>query len=145
MTEILERTKDDDGRTVLHLAAGSGHLHVCSYLVQQLKLNVNVKDDKGDTPLNLAILIEQYDTSVYLLDHGAWPTALNNQGFTALHHATSGGKKLLVQLLILRGADVDAYLYVGTPLYSAVARGKKDVVEFLLENHANVCKKFDIG
>ena len=39
--------KGPKGRTVLHYAAGGGKTHVCKYLIEQLKIDVNIKDDEG--------------------------------------------------------------------------------------------------
>lgn len=35
------------GRTALHYAAGGGQFHICKYLIDELKLDVNMKDEEG--------------------------------------------------------------------------------------------------
>ena len=50
-----------------------------------------------------------------------------------------------MQLLIVKGAKVDAEAVIGTPLQGAAAHGVKDSVEFLLKNQANVCEKFSFS
>uniref|UniRef100_A0A2N9HY79 Reverse transcriptase Ty1/copia-type domain-containing protein n=1 Tax=Fagus sylvatica TaxID=28930 RepID=A0A2N9HY79_FAGSY len=94
------------------------------------------------TPLHHAILGENYDTAVYLLENGANPNAATNQGFTSLHYAAYkscmvAGIEELLRLLISKGAKVDAISNCGTPLHNAAAFGKKDSVRILLENGAN--------
>jgi ankyrin repeat protein len=61
-------------------------------------------------------------------------------GFTALHFAAFFGKPGAAQLLVGRGADVDAVgmgWMTGTALHSAAAGRHRDVVALLLEAGAN--------
>lgn len=37
----------EDGVGALHLAAGNGQLEVCSYLVEELRVDVDAADDEG--------------------------------------------------------------------------------------------------
>lgn len=39
--------KDANNRTALHFAAREGRTEVCQYLLEELKLDVDVKDDDG--------------------------------------------------------------------------------------------------
>lgn len=133
----LMGVKDPKGRTALHCAADGGKTHVCKYLVEQLKIDVNVTDDKGYTPLHTSVLDGQYLTSVYLLDHGAQPNAANERGLTPLHCAAEKGRQEQLHLLISKGAEVDAQSLRGTPLQCAAADGMKNAVKMLLDNHAN--------
>ena len=65
-------------------------------------------------------------------------------GFTPLHLAI--GNKEIVQLLITKGADVNARSVVGwTPLQYATGDNKKDVVELLIAEGADVNAKGGIG
>ncbi|RZC83796.1 hypothetical protein C5167_046577 [Papaver somniferum] len=43
--------KDDNGVGVIHFAAVEGKLNVLKYLIEELGLDVNMKDKKGDSPL----------------------------------------------------------------------------------------------
>ncbi|KAJ8441848.1 hypothetical protein Cgig2_021538 [Carnegiea gigantea] len=133
----LMGVKDPKGRTALHCAAGRGKTHVCKYLVEQLKIDVNVKDDEGYTPLHTSVLDGQYLTSVYVLDHGAQPNAADERGLTPLHCAAEIGRQEQLHLLISKGAEVDAQSLRGTPLQCAAADGMKNAVKMLLDNHAN--------
>ncbi|GMI66472.1 tetratricopeptide repeat 10 [Hibiscus trionum] len=137
LAEKIASGKYYNGRNALHVAALSGQTHVLKYLVGELKLDVNVKDDKGDTPLICAIAQKHFPTAVYLIDNGSNLNAMNNEGFTALHFAAVKGPKKLLQLLIARGAEVDANAATVTPLQLAVVEAKSDSVKVLLENNAN--------
>ncbi|KAJ8441847.1 hypothetical protein Cgig2_021537 [Carnegiea gigantea] len=129
-----------NGRTVLHYAAGGGRTQICEYLIEQLKVDVDVKDDIGDTPLHTAALAEQYLTSAYLLDHGAQPNAANHKGIAPLHIAAMNGRQDQLRLLISKGAEVSAQPLCGTPLQCAAAMGMKNAVKILLDSDANVSK-----
>ncbi|KAK9035431.1 hypothetical protein V6N11_077471 [Hibiscus sabdariffa] len=175
LAEKIASGKDSNGHNALHVAALGGRTHVLKYLVGELKLDVNVKDDEGDTPLHCAIQRNHFPTAVYLIDNGANLNAINNEGATALHIAamevesvysverwscelfalSNVGEnivmfclltflvghalrpKKLLQLLISKGAEVDANPAAGTPLLRAAATGKKECVKVLLENKAN--------
>ncbi|KAK8565334.1 hypothetical protein V6N13_020455 [Hibiscus sabdariffa] len=137
LAEKIASGKDSSGHNALHVAALGGRTHVLKYLIGELKLDVNVKDDEGDTPLHCAIQRNHFPTAVYLIDNGANLNAINNEGATALHIAAMEGPKKLLQLLISKGAEVDANPAAGTPLLRAAATGKKDCVKVLLENNAN--------
>ncbi|XVF21655.1 hypothetical protein REPUB_Repub12eG0109200 [Reevesia pubescens] len=137
VAETIASSKDADGRTALHVAALGGRTHILKYLVDELKLDISVKDDEGETPLHCAILRKHFPTAVYLIDKGANLNAMNVEGLTALHCAAVEGPKKLLQLLISKGAKVDANPDAGTPLQRASAKGKKDSVKVLLDNHAN--------
>ncbi|GMP99580.1 hypothetical protein CsSME_00047006 [Camellia sinensis var. sinensis] len=71
--------KDSGGQSALHFAAAGGKTHVCKYLVQELKLNVNLKDGIGDTPLNHATIGQHYQTAVFLVENGANPNMANDK------------------------------------------------------------------
>jgi ankyrin repeat protein len=67
-------------------------------------------------------------------------TSYSGDGFTALHFAAFFGRYEAAELLIERGAEVDAFgrgWMTGTALHSAVSRLQSDVVRILLEAGAN--------
>ncbi|GLT42386.1 hypothetical protein SLA2020_163880 [Shorea laevis] len=135
----LIRMVDFDGLTALHYAAMGGRTEICKFLVEEVKLNVDLKDLRnGRTPLHHAVLTGRIPTAAYLLDNGANPNAgTKHKGRTALHYAADKGPKELIELLLSKGADIDAMADCGTPLQYAAARRKKDSVKLLLDNHAD--------
>ncbi|KAJ8425666.1 hypothetical protein Cgig2_015334 [Carnegiea gigantea] len=138
IAKVLKEVGDSGGKGALHYAvAGEGKTLICKYLVEELKLDVNVQDETGETPLIGSTLDGDYAISAYLLKHGADPNVTNDKGFTPLHLAAKKGRTDLMQLFIVKGAKVDAEAVIGTPLQGAAAHGVKDSVEFLLKNQAN--------
>ncbi|KAL2900586.1 Ankyrin-1 [Bienertia sinuspersici] len=130
--------KDPKGRTILHIAAEKGRTHVCKYLVETIKCDVNVRDLNGITSLHYAVLEGYFMTSSYLLDHGALPKMATNEALTPLHYAAEKGRKDQLRLLISKGAEVDApSTSKGTPLQCAAGNGMKDAVKILLDYKAN--------
>ncbi|MHB9134068.1 MAG: ankyrin repeat domain-containing protein [Armatimonadota bacterium] len=60
-------------------------------------------------------------------------TAKDDNGLTPLHWAAAAGKISVVQLLLDKGADVNAVDTSGrTPLHGAAGNGQKDIIEKLL-------------
>ncbi|GKU86401.1 hypothetical protein SLEP1_g933 [Rubroshorea leprosula] len=123
--------------TALHYAAKNGHRHACKYLVEEVNLNIDVKDDYGRTPLHYACLTKNCVTAAYLLQRGANPNAKTIMWRTPLHHAVEEGPLKLLKLLIYKGAEINALAECGTPLALAVIKGQKDFVKFLLDKDAD--------
>ncbi|KAJ6306558.1 hypothetical protein OIU78_021801 [Salix suchowensis] len=143
LEETVASIKDLNGRTALHFAAVGGRAHVCRYLTEEAKLDVNVRDGKGETPLHYSISTDRYQTAVHLLEKGANPNAATDEGLTPLHFAAKSGLKKLLLLLIMKGAKVDAKANSGTPLQWAASHGQKKAVEILLDKHADPNMVFD--
>ncbi len=63
----------------------------------------------------------------------------DNYGRTPLHHASTNGHKKIVELLIAKGADVNAKSkFENTPLNLAAFWGHKEIAELLIAEGANV-------
>mgnify|MGYP000480537135 FL=1 len=66
--------------------------------------------------------------------------------WTPLHYAAIRGHKEIAELLIAKGADVNAKNSVGqTPLQFAAGYGHKEIAELLIDNGADVNVKDDDG
>jgi ankyrin repeat protein len=106
----------------------------------------NERDEKGNTPLHVAILVGNDEAADLLLAHGADINARNESSITALHYAVSGGRMEAVIELLTKGADVNARDNHGdTPLHNAALRGYKEVVSVLLAHGANIDVKNSRG
>ncbi|XAR58603.1 hypothetical protein NMG60_11014071 [Bertholletia excelsa] len=139
LKKTLTDVKDDGGRSALHYAASGGKTNICKFLVQDLGIDVDLRDKKGDTPLNYAAKEQNIGTAVFLIDNGANVNLANDKGLSALHYAAEEGQSylLLLQVLISKGAEVDAESEGGAALHYAISNGHCEAVKILLDNNAN--------
>jgi len=78
-----------EGTTVLHLAALNGHDTLVNYLVNEVKMDVNVQDKFGDTPLIAASGSGKLSTTKLILSLGADITIRNRNKRTAQESAST--------------------------------------------------------
>ncbi|CAL4887802.1 unnamed protein product [Urochloa decumbens] len=135
----------NSGAGALQVAAGSGRMAVCAYLVEGLRLDVNAPDKSGDTPLVNAVRGGTVGVVQYLLEHGANPDKADGKGCTPLHFAAEGGHCEIVKALLSKGANVDSFCDAGTPLHMAAFCENDDVIKILLDHHADCNKAFNDG
>ena len=91
----------------------------------------------GDAPLYAAAGKGQLRVASFLLDHGANIEGVNQH--VPLIAASINGNRAMVELLLSRGADVNAKGGAGdTALHQAALHGYQAVAEVLLANHADV-------
>jgi hypothetical protein len=69
-----------DGDTPLIFATGQNNLLPQLHTLVEHGANVNIRDSIGNTPLFDATRLRQWDVVDYLLDHGADPTAADDDG-----------------------------------------------------------------
>ncbi|XP_022937615.1 ankyrin-1-like [Cucurbita moschata] len=129
--------KDANKRGALHFAAREGKTEVCKYLLEELKLDVDTRDEDGETPLIHAARQGHTDTARYLIECGANPAVASDLGATALHHSAGIGDIELLKFLLSRVTDVNSQSDAGTPLIWAAGHAQQEAVKLLLEHHAN--------
>jgi len=135
--------KDENGQSVLHLAASKGDARIIDVLIEA-GADVNSKDKYLETPINVAIVAGQTEIIKKLIENNARPDHKNINGNNALHIAlTSGDFKMINFLLeenLFVGANIqDTQEYLDcqnkegkTPLHVASEFNKGDVINFLL-------------
>jgi ankyrin repeat protein len=129
-------------------AAKSGNLPGMSTLMNDFP-RLDVRDERGNTPLILAASENQIAASRMLINYGAEIDIRGENGFTALHVAAYFGHVDTVALLISHGANIENRLNpdpgkvgaAGTPLWSAVRNGHENMVKLLIAAGADVDAK----
>lgn len=136
--------KNSEGDTPLHVAATFGREDAAEVLIAN-GASIASKDKFGFKPLHVAArnsFLAAGGVAKLLISNGANIHATTPGNISILHLAAEGGDPDLVELLIEKGANVNALdenLY--TPLQWAVERGRyrqKEIIEILLAAGADV-------
>jgi hypothetical protein len=130
--------QDGFGQTPLHWAAGRAHADVVSLLLSY-NVDVHICDQRGETPLFLAVGNKRSRNTIQLLlEAGADVNAqASYNGFTPLHEAIWRARSVehedIIQLLLDSGADVYTRDLQGrTPFHTA--KGKPQLLVLLSEH-----------
>ena len=126
---------NDDGITPLHLAAITGRVPVCAYLIEK-GAEVNVLGGNCPaTPLQWASRKGLVEIMDLLIQHGANPRLVDSQDFSCIHSVTqSSDYSALLYILCQPDIVVDERDNMGlTPLHWAAQQGDKVSVEVLLK------------
>ncbi len=125
--------QDDLLKTPLHYATATGKLELVKLLVEA-GANVNAMSWNEWYPLGVAIDHNHVSVAEYLIDHEA--KIDQGDGWTVLQEAPYNCGIEMVEMLIAKGADVNAGPY--TPLHGAVQNDRLDIIELLLEKGADI-------
>lgn len=105
--------------------------------------NINIKNNKGNTPLIFACRTNNLDVIKYLLNKGADINAKNNLGTTALHKALHYMNSDVAKFLILNGINIKKD-YVNSsniyknPLLKAVQNSDTSIAKNLIQNGCTI-------
>ncbi|MCL7035158.1 hypothetical protein MKW94_008251, partial [Papaver nudicaule] len=133
----LENVKDCGGYRALHYAAIGGSMNVLKYLLEEMKVDIDVKDGSGQTPLSCAAREGRLAAVEYLIQMGANPEITDDSNASPLHAAAVKGHKDILPLLLSKGINVDVMSDYGAALHLAVASGHHETVKVLLDHGAN--------
>ncbi len=135
--------RDADERTALHGAAYMGLVETCKILLS-FGAKIDLKDIMSRTPLLEAVSMDKIGVAVLLIEHGASVESQEvKNGRTPLHLAAERGFSIMVDTLIIHGADMHSEkfkndaIYSLTPLHLAVINNHIDTVKVLLERGAD--------
>jgi ankyrin repeat protein len=134
--EVLDH-KDEDGDTVLLLAAIGGNVEIMRSLLNPHRCEIDYANKRGETALTLAISHRHPEVANLLLDRGVKRNISKINGWTPLHLAAStGDQNLIRRLLSYDDVDPKALTRHGsTPLLVAAETGVPEVVKLLLEKY----------
>lgn len=126
---------DSTGQPGLAIAIQRDSMRALEALVAEPSIDVNQLNAAGESALMLAAIRGDLAWCERLLERGG---RVNQPGWTPLHYAASGPNPKVVELLLARGADIDAQSPNGsTPLMMAARYGSEDSVGRLLERGAD--------
>jgi ankyrin repeat protein len=136
-------TRNPQGQVGLYLALQTGGPKVADALWAHPALEVDAANTQGETPLMMAALKGRLDWARRLLERGA---KLHREGWSPLHYAASGPEPKVVELLLARGAPLEARSPNGsTPLMMAARYGSEASVDLLLARGADARLRNDQG
>jgi len=148
ITELLQRgfdanSRDANGQTGLFLALRAESLKAANAIIQGPGLDVDARNNAGETALMMAALRGQTAQARQLLQRGA---TVNQTGWTPLHYAATGPRTELVATFLDQGAQIDAPSPNGsTPLMMASRYGPEASVDLLLARGADLNRRNEQG
>jgi uncharacterized protein len=145
---LLERgfdpnSHDEYGQSALGLAVSEGSDRVVEVLLKNPQLDLNARNNVGETALMFAALQGRLELARRLIERGA---TVDQGGWNALHYAATGPEPKVVEMLLQRGAPIDARSPNGTTALMMAARyGNEQSVTVLLQQHADANARNDRG
>ncbi|XP_071656628.1 B-cell lymphoma 3 protein-like [Patagioenas fasciata] len=128
------------GRSAAHLACEAASPRCLRELLRGGRgLDLQARNYEGLTPLHVAVGSGAPESVRLLLDHGADVDAVDiKSGRSPLLHAVERNSLEMAELLIQRGARVNAQCYAGcTALHAAAGRALPGLLRLLLRNGAD--------
>ncbi len=130
----------------VHTATVAGNTDLLLKKIDEDPELLEAQSTDGWTPLHLAAFFGRKDTALALIERGAIvdSRSTNSMKNTPLHAAAAGRQAELVDLLLEKGADVNAAQHGGwTALHAAAQSGDLAIVQSLIAHQAHVQAKAD--
>ena len=141
----LTSTRNEEGKTLLHLAVEEDDVPIVEYLLDK-GVKVNVHDIHGDTPLHYTIRKGYTYLSQILIKNGAGVNAKNSNGQTPIFYAVNNDDENSIILLIDHGADLGVYDNNGKlPIHYAIEEGNLNSIDLLIKNGTDINSKDQAG
>ena len=141
----LDSTRNEEGKTLLHLAVEEDDISLVEYLLDK-GVKVNVYDLHGDTPLHYAIRKGYTNLSQILIKNGADVNAKNSNGQTPIFYAVNNDDENSITLLVNHGADLGVYDNKGRlSIHYAIEKGNLNSIDVLIKNGADINSKDNAG
>ena len=134
---------DPKGQHGLIMAIREPALKAAAALLEAPKINLNVVNAAGESPLMMAALQGHLALATKMVQKGAY---VNKTGWSPLHYAASNGHVEVIKFLLENHAYIDAESPNGsTPLMMASMYGNPQSVKLLLQEGADPLLKNQIG
>ena len=105
--------QNDFGQSMLHYACANGNILIVDLLLKDKyrnKVDMNIRNKEGNTPLHWAAMNNQKEIIVKLLDAGCDTSVKNSSGHTALQEIQDLGFEDSELLLIDKDKDLDEFI-----------------------------------
>ena len=114
---------------MIHMAAKGNQPGTIVFFKEKYLQKIEALDDKGCTPLHLAVQFGSEAALIFLLAFGVNVNYKDNKGYTPLHYAVKFNKLKIAKKLIQRGANKDLRDYEINFTPVEMAKGKNDFIE----------------
>lgn len=136
---VPPNSEDEDGNSMLLIAATQGNLLRVKKCVEDYKLYLLNKNNFGENALMMAAKSESSQVCSYLIEKGITVDAQNNKGETALFYALNNEARSVFDLLISKGAKMDHISLEGNSLLlKAAILGQEGTINYLISHGANI-------
>lgn len=116
-----------------------GDIDKVKELLAKNKKLLDIRNDKGGTPLHVATKLGKLEIAKFLVAEGADVNALNDKKRNPLHVAATHNQAELTRFLAASGTELDARSDIlSVPLHDAVVTGNVEIVKILVEKGANI-------
>lgn len=130
---------DDNGNSMLLIAASNGDLSKVQRCVEEYNLYVLKKNSDGENALMKAARKGSVQVCAYLLEKGITVEAQNNKGETALCYALNDGSRSVFDFLVKNGANVNHKSLDGnTLLIKAAISDSEGAMMYLISQGADI-------
>lgn len=130
-TSFQKSLKKD--KFLLHEAAQKGNLSLVKELIKKRKVDVNLKNESGHIPIQLAVLHNYYEIVDLLIESGSDLTSQDNSGWSILHFAAVNGNNEKIIERLLKEPNVDGLLYFNLINFNYISK-------YYLFNFSESCK-----
>ena len=139
--------KTTDGSDCLHIAALSGHLHLCKTFVYNCNFDVHMTDNDGWTALHFSARNASYELITFFTHLGSNINLKTNDGSNCLYIAALYGHLNLCKKLIdKQNFDVNMTDNDGwTALHYSARNGNYELLTFFAEIETNIYLKTNDG
>ncbi|XP_062711316.1 uncharacterized protein LOC115254290 [Aedes albopictus] len=138
---------NNNGLTLIHLAAEKGNKKIVQMLIDDYAADVNVQDNDGNTPLLLAAHNCKWEMVKMLIDKAADYKIANKVGQTPMHVVAIYGNMEIMKILVdVYAADVNVQDNIGnTPLYHAAYYNRWEMVKMLIDKDSKYSADYKIA
>jgi ankyrin repeat protein len=147
--ENISSARGKFGENALHVASLIENTEFIDVILETGKFDINVVDDKGNTPLHYAIIgTNRKSNARHLIQKGADPNIADQNGITPLHLAAFHAKEIETISLILENEQVDINSRSNTgwtALHNAIQAQNVEIATCLLEKKADPTVRAENG